>query len=47
MERQRINAQHINADNLESAFIIGLLGGIVGIADENRFWLNTPIRRAR
>jgi len=37
MERQRINAQHINADKLESAFIIGFLGVIVGIAYENRF----------
>jgi hypothetical protein len=29
--------QHINADKLESAFIIGLLEVIVGIAYENRF----------
>jgi hypothetical protein len=37
MERQRINAQHINADKLESAFIIGPLEVIVGIANEPRF----------
>jgi hypothetical protein len=29
--------QQINADKLESAFIIGLLEVIVGIANENRF----------
>jgi hypothetical protein len=37
MERQLINAQRVNADKLESAFIICLLGVIVGIAYENRF----------
>jgi hypothetical protein len=35
--RQVINAQHINVDKLESAFIIGLLEVIVGIASEDRF----------
>jgi hypothetical protein len=30
MERQLINAQHVNADKPESACIIGLLGVMVG-----------------